>query len=158
MAGGGLAAALVPSVWQEILGAGIPYTANLFEAGVDSLGVVTAAARLTRVFGRPVTPAFLLDHPRLDLQIALVLSESAERPKAGLGGPGARRGVPRSPAGVTGGGPRAASPPPLPIPPCPPRVTKKRSQRVERQGHSRPRIRVPRTGRARRRRPVEHRG
>ncbi|MGW4359437.1 non-ribosomal peptide synthetase [Streptomyces californicus] len=88
--GGGLAAALVPSVWQEILGAGIPYTANLFEAGVDSLGVVTAAARLTRVFGRPVTPAFLLDHPRLDLQIA-ALSEGADSPKAGPASRGAAR-------------------------------------------------------------------
>ncbi|CAM5532814.1 non-ribosomal peptide synthetase [Streptomyces californicus] len=68
----------------------MPYTANLFEAGVDFLGVVTAAARLTRVFGRPVTPAFLLDHPRLDLQIA-ALSESAERPKAGPASRGAAR-------------------------------------------------------------------
>lgn len=68
---------MVWAVWREILGSGIPYTTNLFEAGVDSLGVVTAAARLSWVLGRTVTPAFLLDHPRLDLQIA-ALSEGTD--------------------------------------------------------------------------------
>ncbi|WAX76551.1 non-ribosomal peptide synthetase [Streptomyces sp. KMM 9044] len=84
---------LVRAVWEEILGAGIPYTTNLFEAGVDSLGVVTAAARLTRVLGRPVTAAFLLDHPRLDLQIA-ALATSTSPPGAA---PAARGAAARRP-------------------------------------------------------------
>uniref|UniRef100_UPI000A9809A3 non-ribosomal peptide synthetase n=1 Tax=Streptomyces sp. SBT349 TaxID=1580539 RepID=UPI000A9809A3 len=85
-------AALVRAVWEEILGAGIPHTVNLFEAGVDSLGVVTAAARLTRVLGRPVTAAFLLDHPRLDLQIAaLAAATGPRRPPPTAGAAAGRR-------------------------------------------------------------------
>ncbi|MFI1227508.1 MULTISPECIES: non-ribosomal peptide synthetase [unclassified Streptomyces] len=82
----------VRAVWEEILGAGIPHTANLFEAGVDSLGVVTAAARLTQALGRPVTAAFLLDHPRLDLQIAALTPDAdPRRPARTARGAAARR-------------------------------------------------------------------
>ncbi len=63
-------ASVVRSVWEEILGAGVHADTNLFEAGVDSLGVVTAAVRLSRALGRTVTAAELLDAPRIQTQIA----------------------------------------------------------------------------------------
>ncbi|MFK8850082.1 acyl carrier protein [Streptomyces sp. Ac-502] len=73
------------SVWEEILGAGVHPDTNLFEAGVDSLGVVTAAARLSRVLGRTVTAAELLDAPRIRTQINRLAQQRAagERPLPG---------------------------------------------------------------------------
>ncbi|WP_223863533.1 non-ribosomal peptide synthetase [Streptomyces sp. 5-10] len=71
-------AALVRSVWEEILGEGIHPTTNLFEAGVDSLGVVTAAARLSQVLKRTVTVAELLDAPRIQAQTTRLSHERWE--------------------------------------------------------------------------------
>lgn len=65
----GAVTTVIRRVWEGLLGAGVPLDANLFEAGVDSLGVVAASARLSDALGRTITPAFLLDHPRIDLQI-----------------------------------------------------------------------------------------
>lgn len=67
----------VREVWEHALGSGVATDVNLFELGVDSLGLVAVAARLTAVLGRPVTPEFLLDHPRIDLQIAALQGTSA---------------------------------------------------------------------------------
>ncbi|MGW0337724.1 non-ribosomal peptide synthetase [Streptomyces sp. NPDC003011] len=75
--GAGLAATVM-GVWTELLGSGFSADANLFESGVDSLGMVAAAARLTRELGREVSPSFLLDHPRITLQIE-ALSDRPDR-------------------------------------------------------------------------------
>ncbi|MFD6517043.1 non-ribosomal peptide synthetase [Rhodococcus sp. NPDC060176] len=69
-------ATAVCAVWVEILGAGVGQRTNLFESGVDSLGIVTAAARLTRALCRPVSAEFLLDHPRIELQISALTTPS----------------------------------------------------------------------------------
>lgn len=70
-------AGTVMRVWTELLGAGFSADANLFESGVDSLGVVAAAVRLTEALGREVSPTFLLDHPRITLQIEALSDRSA---------------------------------------------------------------------------------
>ncbi|MFI0822690.1 non-ribosomal peptide synthetase [Streptomyces sp. NPDC021098] len=75
--GAGLAATVMV-VWTELLGSGFSADANLFESGVDSLGVVAASARLTRELGREISPSFLLDHPRITLQIK-ALSEQPDQ-------------------------------------------------------------------------------
>ncbi|WP_421107515.1 non-ribosomal peptide synthetase [Streptomyces sp. NEAU-S77] len=75
-------AGTVRGVWTELLGAGFSVDTNLFESGVDSLGVVAAAARLTEVLRREVSPAFLLDHPRIALQIES-LTDDADRTAQG---------------------------------------------------------------------------
>lgn len=74
-AGTGIAGTVM-RVWGELLGAGFPSDANLFECGVDSLGVVAAAIRLTEALGRKVTPTFLFDHPRIALQIEALSAPS----------------------------------------------------------------------------------
>src|SRR5699024_2241320 len=45
---------VVERVWSELLGDGVDPDANLFEHGVDSLGVVAAAQRLSQATGRTV--------------------------------------------------------------------------------------------------------
>lgn len=71
-------AGTVLRVWTELLGAGCSADANLFESGVDSLGVVAAAVRLSEALGREVSPTFLLDHPRITL-LTEALSDGADR-------------------------------------------------------------------------------
>lgn len=56
--------------WNALLGVGVATDKNLFEMGVDSVGTITAAARLSDALGFPVSPEFLLANPRIDLQIA----------------------------------------------------------------------------------------
>ncbi|WP_433496758.1 non-ribosomal peptide synthetase [Sphaerimonospora sp. CA-214678] len=68
----------VMRVWAELLGAGFSAEANLFECGVDSLGAVAAAIRLTKALGREVSPTFLFDHPRIALQIEALSGLAAE--------------------------------------------------------------------------------
>ncbi|MDT8911799.1 non-ribosomal peptide synthetase [Amycolatopsis sp. PS_44_ISF1] len=60
----------VTRAWQELLGDGAGPDVNLFELGVDSLGVTHVASRLSAELGRRITPAFLMDRPRISLQIA----------------------------------------------------------------------------------------
>lgn len=93
----------VMGVWAELLGSGFSAGANLFESGVDSLGVVAAAARLTRAFGREISPSFLLDHPRISLQIeALTVQPAPPRPRVPhlLGSVADRRRAARRPTGA----------------------------------------------------------
>ncbi len=67
---------VVERVWSELLGDGVDPDANLFEHGVDSLGVVAAAQWLSQATGRTVSPTFIFDHPRINLQEQAL----AERP------------------------------------------------------------------------------
>jgi acyl-coenzyme A synthetase/AMP-(fatty) acid ligase len=71
-------AGTVMRVWTELLGAGFSTDVNLFESGVDSLCVVAAAVRLTEALGRGVSPTFLLDHPRITLQIEALSDQTAQ--------------------------------------------------------------------------------
>ncbi|MEU3660940.1 non-ribosomal peptide synthetase [Streptomyces sp. NPDC032940] len=71
-------AGTVARIWAELLGAGFSADANLFETGVDSLGVVAAASRLSTALGRPVSPTFVFDHPRIALQIAALSGREGE--------------------------------------------------------------------------------
>ncbi|KJK50454.1 hypothetical protein UK23_10720 [Lentzea aerocolonigenes] len=70
--------ATVMGVWTELLGSGFSTDTNLFESGVDSLGVVAAAIRLTRELGREISPSFLFDHPRITLQIKALSDQPAQ--------------------------------------------------------------------------------
>jgi acyl-CoA synthetase (AMP-forming)/AMP-acid ligase II len=60
----------VRTEWTSMLGVGVATDKNLFELGVDSLGAVAAAARLSKVLDFSVAPEFLFDNPRIDLQMA----------------------------------------------------------------------------------------
>jgi acyl-CoA synthetase (AMP-forming)/AMP-acid ligase II len=71
---------VVRAQWENLLGAGVATDVNLFELGVDSLGVATVAGWLSAALGRDVTAEFLLDHPRIDLQIARLAGSEAGRP------------------------------------------------------------------------------
>jgi acyl-CoA synthetase (AMP-forming)/AMP-acid ligase II len=71
---------VVRAQWENLLGGGVATDVNLFELGVDSLGVATVAQWLSAALGREVTAEFLLDHPRIDLQIARLAGGEAERP------------------------------------------------------------------------------
>jgi acyl-CoA synthetase (AMP-forming)/AMP-acid ligase II len=72
---------VVRAQWETLLGAGVATDVNLFELGVDSLGVATVAKWLSAALGRDVTAEFLLDHPRIDLQIARLAGGQADRPR-----------------------------------------------------------------------------
>jgi acyl-CoA synthetase (AMP-forming)/AMP-acid ligase II len=72
-------AEVVRAQWETVLGAGVAVDVNLFELGVDSLGVATVAGRLSAALGRDVSAEFLLDHPRIDLQIARLTGGPADR-------------------------------------------------------------------------------
>ncbi|MFT3798102.1 non-ribosomal peptide synthetase [Microbacterium sp.] len=55
-------------LWRDVLGRGVDVNRNLFESGVDSLGISYAATRLSEVLGRTVAPAELLAFPTVRLQ------------------------------------------------------------------------------------------
>lgn len=78
-------ASRVRLAWTAVLGAGVTTGVNLFEAGVDSVGLIAVAARLTRELGRAVTPEFLLDNPRLELQIEQLNRDVRIRPIPDMG-------------------------------------------------------------------------
>jgi acyl-CoA synthetase (AMP-forming)/AMP-acid ligase II len=75
----------VRAEWTALLGAGIATDKNLFELGVDSLGTVAAAARLSAALDFPVSPEFLLNNPRIDLQIDRLTSLTARRSSKSAG-------------------------------------------------------------------------
>lgn len=60
---------IVFDTWKSILGDGVLTDVNLFELGLDSLGLTVAACRLSDALQIKISPTFLLDHPRIDLQI-----------------------------------------------------------------------------------------
>jgi acyl-CoA synthetase (AMP-forming)/AMP-acid ligase II/acyl carrier protein len=60
----------VRTEWTSMLGVGVATDKNLFELGVDSLGTVAAAARLSKALDFSVSPEFLLNNPRIELQMA----------------------------------------------------------------------------------------
>jgi acyl-coenzyme A synthetase/AMP-(fatty) acid ligase len=96
-------AGTVMGVWTELLGAGFSADANLFESGVDSLGVIAASVRLTEELGRKVSPTFLIDHPRIRLQIEALSAQAAPaqpfaRQGTARGSAAARRRAARRPA------------------------------------------------------------
>ncbi|NJC73092.1 non-ribosomal peptide synthetase [Planosporangium thailandense] len=85
----------VDRAWAAVLGAGAARHVNIFELGVDSIGVVAVAAQLSRLLGREVTPEFLFDNPRLALQIEALRSgprpARVPSPRAAAGDAAARR-------------------------------------------------------------------
>jgi acyl-CoA synthetase (AMP-forming)/AMP-acid ligase II len=89
---------IIRGVWADLLGAGVVPDVNLFELGLDSLGVTVAAARLSSALRREVTPEFLLDHPRIDSQVAALDGHDGARhpprqPLSGADRAGLRRAV-----------------------------------------------------------------
>jgi len=67
-------------IWKSILGDGMLTDVNLFELGLDSLGLTVAAYRLSAALQVNISPAFLLDHPRIDLQIARLTQGETSSP------------------------------------------------------------------------------
>ena len=65
--------------WTDVLGAGVALDVDLFDLGVDSLGVVAVAAELTARLGRVVKPEFLLSHPTVAKQIEAFVYPKGER-------------------------------------------------------------------------------
>ncbi|MFE6774973.1 non-ribosomal peptide synthetase [Streptomyces sp. NPDC057702] len=87
----------VLGVWSTALGAGVATDTPVLDLGVDSLGLTAVARALTRALGRDIPVTFLLDHPRIDLQIAALAGRSEsedlpeQSPRATRADHGARR-------------------------------------------------------------------
>jgi acyl-CoA synthetase (AMP-forming)/AMP-acid ligase II len=61
----------VVEVWHALLGDGVAMDVNLFELGLDSLGLTNASGMLSEILGRRVAPETLLDNPTIRLQVRL---------------------------------------------------------------------------------------